>query len=99
VKEAVANGRLTDRGEQGSITALKEVAVRHGASIDQVAVAAALGQPWADVVLSGAVTPAQLESNIGALDLSLTEQDWDQLGSVIENPRTYWDRRAALPWR
>lgn len=99
VKEAVANGRLTDRGDEGPSTALKDVAARHGASIDQVAVAAALGQPWADVVLSGAVTPAQLESNLGALDLSLNQQDWDQLGSVVEDPRTYWDRRGALPWQ
>jgi aryl-alcohol dehydrogenase-like predicted oxidoreductase len=98
VKEAVANGRLTDRGDEGPGSVLKDVAARHGASIDQVAVAAALGQPWADVVLSGAVTPAQLESNLGALDLSLTERDWDQLGSVIEDPRAYWDARAALPW-
>jgi aryl-alcohol dehydrogenase-like predicted oxidoreductase len=99
VKEVVANGRLTERADEGPSTVLKDVAARHGASTDQVAMAAALGQPWADVVLSGAVTPAQLESNVGAFDLSLTERDWDQLGSVVEGPRTYWDRRAALPWQ
>ena len=98
VKEALANGRLTDRGDHPS-PALAQVAARHGASVDQVALAAALGQPWAHVVLSGAVTPAQLESNLAALELSLTEEDWDDLDSVAEEPARYWEQRSALPWR
>ncbi len=60
--------------------------------------AAALGQPWADVVLSGAVTAAQLESNLAALELSLSDEDWDRLASVAEDPTDYWKRRSALPW-
>jgi aryl-alcohol dehydrogenase-like predicted oxidoreductase len=98
VKEALANGRLTDRGEDGSTTALRAVAIHRGTSVDQVALAAALGQPWADVVLSGAVTPGQLRSNLAALDVVLTDEDWDQLGSMAEDPAAYWTRRSALPW-
>lgn len=99
VKEAVANGRLTGAGTAGEATgALRDVATRHGASVDQVAMAAALDQPWADVVLSGAVTPPQLESNIAALELDLTDDDRHQLGSVTEDPAAYWEQRAALPW-
>jgi aryl-alcohol dehydrogenase-like predicted oxidoreductase len=97
VKEALANGRLTDRSDHPS-SALAGIAARHGASIDQVALAAALGQPGADVVLSGAVTPAQLGSNLAALELTLTEEDWDELASVAEEPALYWDQRSALPW-
>ncbi|HEY5025686.1 MAG TPA: aldo/keto reductase [Acidimicrobiales bacterium] len=99
VKEALANGRLTDHGEGAARRALEMVATRHGVSIDQVALAAALGQPWADVVLSGAVTRSQLQSNLGALELALTEQDWDELASVSEAAADYWSRRGALPWR
>ena len=99
VKEVVANGRLTGRGDHRSRGALEDVAARRAASVDQVAIAAALGQPWADVVLSGAVTPAQLGSNLAALDLSLTEEERDELASLTEDPLTYWNRRAALPWQ
>jgi len=100
VKEVLANGRLTDRGTDGAEMqkVLQHVAAVHGASIDQVAMAAALGRPWSDVVLSGSVTPSQLASNLGALELSLTEEDWDRLGSIAEDPAHYWARRGALPW-
>jgi aryl-alcohol dehydrogenase-like predicted oxidoreductase len=99
VKEVLANGRLPDRGDGRSIGVLGEIAARRGASVDQVAVAAALCQPWADVVLSGAATVSQLESNVGALELSLTDEDHDLLRSVAEVPARYWDRRSSLPWR
>jgi len=98
VKEALANGRLTDRGHDRHTTALEDVAARHGAPVDQVAMAAALGQPWADVVLSGAVTAEQLESNLAALELTLSDEDFERLASVAEDPTDYWDRRSALPW-
>jgi len=98
VKEALANGRLTDRGDGLPMGVLRELTTRRGASVDQVAVAAALRQPWADVVLSGAVTVSQLESNLGGLELSLTDEDQDLLGSVAEVPARYWDRRSSLPW-
>ena len=50
--------------------ALAEAARERGTSEDVVALAAALARPWADVVLSGAATVAQLESNLAALDLA-----------------------------
>jgi aryl-alcohol dehydrogenase-like predicted oxidoreductase len=99
VKEAVANGRLTERGGGQLSNVIDQVAKRRGATVDQVAMAAALSQPWADVVLSGAVTVPQLESNVGALNLVLTDDDRDALGVVAEEPETYWERRSSLPWR
>ena len=68
VKEALANGRLTARGASG---ALAEVAGELGVGEDAVALAAALAQPWADVVLSGAATVEQLRSNLRARDAEL----------------------------
>jgi aryl-alcohol dehydrogenase-like predicted oxidoreductase len=89
VKEAVANGRLTDREAPE--------AVRRGAraSVDQMAMAAVLAQPWCDVVLSGAATVAQLRSNIGALDVT---EDLDELSGLAEAPEAYWAARSARPW-
>jgi aryl-alcohol dehydrogenase-like predicted oxidoreductase len=99
VKEALANGRLTDRGGDRRTGALEAVAARREATVDQVAMAAALHQPWADVVLSGAVTVPQLHSNLAALELSLTDADFDVLASLAEDPPSYWERRGALPWQ
>ena len=110
VKEVLANGRLSGApagvgagaaapaAPVPAVAALAEVAARREVPLDQVAVAAALDQPWADVVLSGAVTPAQLDSNINALDVSLTDEDRSRLSSAVEEPVEYWDRRSALPW-
>jgi aryl-alcohol dehydrogenase-like predicted oxidoreductase len=60
-----------------------------------VAFAAALAQPWGDVVLSGAVTFEQLLSNLGALELTPTSVNWP---SMSEPPNEYWARRSALAW-
>jgi aryl-alcohol dehydrogenase-like predicted oxidoreductase len=99
VKEALANGRLVARAEGEVPAALSEMAAAHGASLDQVALAAALAQPWADVVLSGAVTTSQMRSNIEALSLPLIASDMDRLGAMAETPDAYWRRRASLQWR
>jgi aryl-alcohol dehydrogenase-like predicted oxidoreductase len=61
---------------------------------DTVALAAVLAQPWADVVLSGAATVEQLESNLRALDVEYSGSHDD----LVEDPETYWSTRAALPW-
>jgi aryl-alcohol dehydrogenase-like predicted oxidoreductase len=65
---------------------------------DTVAIAAALAQTWADVVLSGAATVEQLESNLGALDVDYHEDLDAELEGLTEEPETYWATRAALPW-
>jgi aryl-alcohol dehydrogenase-like predicted oxidoreductase len=96
VKEAVANGRLTPHGQGAAV--LGRVAARHGVGVDAVALAAVLANPWADVVLSGAVTPGQLEANLAALGVELTADDLEQLAGLAEPPARYWKERSALPW-
>jgi aryl-alcohol dehydrogenase-like predicted oxidoreductase len=96
VKETLANGRLTDHAGGAHMTALKRQALAHGTTIDAVALAAALSQPWADVVLSGAVTTGQLDSNLNALKVAEGSADWPE---IAESPTTYWARRSALPWQ
>jgi aryl-alcohol dehydrogenase-like predicted oxidoreductase len=98
VKEAVANGRLTPHGHGPAAAVLERVAARHGAGVDAVALAAVLANPWADVVLSGAVTPAQLEANLAAVGVELTPGDLEELAAVAEPPERYWEERSALSW-
>jgi aryl-alcohol dehydrogenase-like predicted oxidoreductase len=98
VKEAVANGRLTPHGQGPEVAVLGRVAARHGVGVDAVALAAVLANPWADVVLSGAVAPAQLEANLTALQVDLVPNDREELAALAEPPERYWKERAALSW-
>jgi len=98
VKEAVANGRLTPHGQGPAAAVLGRVAARHGVGVDAVALAAVLANPWADVVLSGAVTPAQLESNLAAVGVELDAGELEELAALAEPPEAYWKTRAALSW-
>jgi aryl-alcohol dehydrogenase-like predicted oxidoreductase len=102
VKEALANGRLTTRNNMadfaGKRRVLEDLAAAHPASLDALALAAVLAQPWVDVVLSGAANVEQLHSNLRALDLRLDAQALAKLGELREEPEAYWRRRGALPW-
>ena len=102
VKEALANGRLTPRGLR-TISRSRERVVANaaamlGASIDAIAIAWVLAQPWVDVVLSGATTVAQLESNLAAERLALPNEVVEQLESLSMEAKEYWTERSALPW-
>ena len=99
VKEGVANGRLTSRSPDGTIRdALAPIARRARVTIDAVALAAVVAQPWADVVLSGAATVTHLHENLRALDVDLTAADVGALAGLAEDPERYWSRRSALEW-
>jgi aryl-alcohol dehydrogenase-like predicted oxidoreductase len=102
VKEALANGRLTSRNVDPRFVAQRQIisaeAARLETTPDALALAAALAQPWADVVLSGAATVEQLRSNVGALAVSWDEQAAEQLRAVAETPNDYWRERSRLYW-
>jgi len=95
IKEAVANGRLAPGGDlAGAPAELTALAGAQGVTVDAIAIAAALANPWAGVVLSGAVTPGQLHANLGAL--AVTELPGPDLA---EPPAAYWSARSGRPWR
>jgi aryl-alcohol dehydrogenase-like predicted oxidoreductase len=101
VKEVLANGRLAGRrssGNAGERSPLQELAEEHSVAPDAVAIAAALAQPWADVVLSGAATVDQLRSNLTAVGVELSAGDLGRLQTMAEEPEDYWTKRAALTW-
>jgi aryl-alcohol dehydrogenase-like predicted oxidoreductase len=96
VKEALANGRLTARGDGTGL--LEEAARERGTTPDALALAAVLAQRWVDVVLSGAATVDTLRSNLGALDVRWDAELDERLAELAEPADEYWERRAALPW-
>jgi aryl-alcohol dehydrogenase-like predicted oxidoreductase len=87
VKEALANGRLTDRNRE---------LPAHTRDVSAIALAAAIAQPWADVVLSGAATVPQLTANLAAATGSRSVVD--DVTAWAEAPEVYWATRRALPW-
>ncbi|MGH2545021.1 MAG: aldo/keto reductase [Ardenticatenaceae bacterium] len=76
VKEALANGRLTPRNDAPAfseqLALLAQQAKRLNTTIVALALAAVLAQSWVTVVLSGATTVEQLDSNTKAVTVA-----WD----------------------
>jgi aryl-alcohol dehydrogenase-like predicted oxidoreductase len=102
VKEALANGTLTERNDDPAMAPpldiLRAEAARLATSIDAVALAAAFARPWADLVLSGAATTHQLRSNLRALDCAWDDASEMRLSGMVLDPQEYWARRASRPW-
>jgi aryl-alcohol dehydrogenase-like predicted oxidoreductase len=97
VKEALANGRLA-QPHLALQPVLAPIADATNASCDAIALAAALHQPWAHIVLSGAATARQLTANLLATTVHLSTDQLAQLADLAETPHTYWSRRSQLPW-
>lgn len=102
VKEALANGRLTPRNTGRDFAAararLAAQATRLGTTIDALALAAVIAQPWVDVTLSGAATVEQLQANAAALDVAWDDEAAHALAALAEPPRQYWRTRSDLAW-
>ena len=64
------------------LAAVRDVAARLGASVAQVAQAWVLAQPEITCIISGADTAAQLEDNLGALDLVIPAEEMATLNRV-----------------
>lgn len=102
IKEALANGRLTQKNTNPdfilNLASLNVESNRLETTVDALALAAVLSLEWVDVVLSGATTVEQLQSNVEALTVG-----WDHLAAaalsrMAESPTRYWHTRSQLPW-
>ncbi|WP_231332248.1 aldo/keto reductase [Actinomadura graeca] len=94
LKEVLANGRLAVLPP----AELQRIASTNQTRPDALALAVALNRPWADTVLVGAASPAQLTSNLDATKLSLTGGELDALAGLSVPPERYWAERSTLPW-
>jgi aryl-alcohol dehydrogenase-like predicted oxidoreductase len=97
VKEALANGRLTERGLSVN-SPLRQLSVKLGHGIDALALAAVLHQPWVDIVLSGAATIEQMQSNAHAVEIDWNDEYDERLSAMRETRETYWAKRGDLAW-
>ncbi len=102
IKEALANGRLTSRNQdpdfRPQLELLSRLAEERDVSVDSLALAGVLAQPWVDVALSGAATVAQLTSNVQATRVQWDEEAARQTIALIEPPAAYWRKRSSLAW-
>jgi aryl-alcohol dehydrogenase-like predicted oxidoreductase len=97
--EPSAGPALAEAHDAGWGVIIKE-ALANGrlASQDRIAIAAALANPWVDVVLSGAVTVEQLRSNVMAPTMQLAPDQLTELAKLAEPADQYWKERSQLAW-
>jgi aryl-alcohol dehydrogenase-like predicted oxidoreductase len=105
IKEALANGRLTSAATDPATDVTRELArqlsagsVGGSVGVDQVAIGAALAQPWAWRVLTGAVTTGQLAENLAGEQLDLDPDTLSTLTASALPPGQYWSERASRRW-
>lgn len=100
VKECFANGRLapgtTDPAPAVELAARLAAGLHIG--LDQLAIAAAVHQPWASRSLSGAVTAAQITSHVEVASVELPTGMLDELTTLAEEPSEYWATRSRRLW-
>jgi aryl-alcohol dehydrogenase-like predicted oxidoreductase len=99
VLEPSAGAALAEAHAAGWGVIIKE-ALANGrlVSQDRLAMAAALANPWVDVVLSGAVTVEQLRSNAMAATMQLSPNQLAELAQRAEPADQYWKERGQLAW-
>lgn len=102
VKEALANGRLTPRNDApefaDKLALLQQAARDYHTTVDALALAGVLAQPWVDVVLSGAAAVEHLRANVRAVDVQWDEALEQRLAALVEPPEQYWQTRSSLAW-
>jgi aryl-alcohol dehydrogenase-like predicted oxidoreductase len=91
-----AAGPALARAHAAGLTVIVKEALANGrlAARDAEALAAALHQPWAGVVLSGAASVDTLRSNLRARELPPP----GELADLVEDSGAYWALRSSLPW-
>lgn len=97
IKEGLANGRALRND------AIIEFSQKLNCEPDQLALACILAQPFCPRVLSGAVTPEQLSSNLVAQTVAdKLVEDESLLEEIMTATRMeselYWSDRSALAW-
>lgn len=97
IKEGLANGRILQHAS------VLNYSQQLGCTPDQLALACILAQPFEPRVLSGAISPDQLQSNLGASRIAETlRQDPTLLEEIMKScvmeSEDYWAERTALAW-
>jgi aryl-alcohol dehydrogenase-like predicted oxidoreductase len=81
-----------------AVVRIRALAESRGTTIEMLALGAALSRPWADVVLSGAATVAQIKSSVAALELVYDNELDERLRSISVSSADYWRARTSFRW-
>ncbi len=76
-----------------AVVRFKKVAEKHGRSMPQFSLAWILNNPAITSIICGANSVKQLEENVGAVELSLTEEELnacDEVWQELRPPRFYY---------
>ncbi len=102
IKEGLANGRLTVRNDspkfQQKMALLQTLAEEQNSTVDALALAAVINQPFVDVTLSGAARVEHLQSNLQALQITWNDALAEILLELKEPSQMYWQTRSRLAW-
>jgi aryl-alcohol dehydrogenase-like predicted oxidoreductase len=103
--EAEGGKREAGRGKRDkddvlfpAVARIRELAEGRGTTIEMLALAAAVARPWADVVLTGAATVAQIQSNVAALAFAYDAELEERLRSASISSTEYWRARSSFKW-
>ena len=79
------------------IERMKKIAAAHNASVAQVALAWILAKPFVSTILLGASKTAQLEDNLGALNVTLSASELAELDKLTAPAPLYpgWFQAAT----
>jgi aryl-alcohol dehydrogenase-like predicted oxidoreductase len=99
VKEGMANGRLLQSPPSELVAVSEDI----GESIDAVVLGLVLASPFRPQVLSGAVTPSQVTSNMRALSardyfFQNEQTRVDLMMACKQDEHEYWKDRSNLAW-
>ena len=97
-----ANGRLLankSHPHYGSLyKRLAELSEAHGVTPDAIALRFVMDSLNPTLVLSGAATVEQLDSNLQARSFQLSTEELDSLNEFQVEPDMYWTERKQLKW-
>ncbi|MBU2940562.1 aldo/keto reductase [Lacinutrix sp. C3R15] len=102
IKEAVANGRMFRNNNYNHYSklyhTLETLAAKHQVGLDAIALKFCQQNIKNSMVLSGASTIEQLQSNLQAAKITLSEEEINLLKSFKTSPNFYWQERKELAW-
>ena len=102
IKEALANGRLLENNNyphyHDLYRHLEELSAAHGVTQDAIALRFVMDSLNPTIVLSGAATIEQLDSNLKARSFQSSPNELESLQEFRIEPGTYWTERKQLEW-
>lgn len=102
IKEALANGRIFSNKDYPhyakAYTMLGQLAQKYKVGVDAIALRFCMDSIPTYAVLSGASNQQHLSGNLRTNDISLNDDEVEQLKSLAVNPADYWEERKKLSW-